>query len=67
MSNTGHLYQYWYKWEPKLRTLLEARRARLFFPAIREKQGTRDAAHPDILTFELEARSASWTRRRRAR
>lgn len=55
MSNTGHLYQYWYKWEPKLRTLLEARRARLVFPAIREKQGTRDQNHPDILTFELES------------
>lgn len=53
MSNTGHLYQYWYKWESKLRTLLEARGARLLFPAIREKPGTRDAANPNILTFDL--------------
>lgn len=55
MSNTGHLYQYWYKWEPKLRTLLQARRARLVFPTLRPKPGSHDPAHPDILTFELES------------
>jgi hypothetical protein len=55
MSNSGHLYQYWYKWESKLKTLVEARRARLIFPAIREKQGTRDLASPGVLTFDLES------------
>lgn len=54
MSNTGYLYRYWDKWEPKLRTLFETRGARLVFPSIREKPGTRHPPNSDIRTFGLE-------------